>query len=74
MQPDKFCICWGQPLEHIQQRKFFMERKAAAIIADISVTSGLQFLHFKADLKPENSHFKLHVLLCKKICINSKNS
>ena len=59
MEPDKFCICWGQLLEHIQQRKFFMGRKAAAIVAD---------------LKPENSHFKLHDLQCKKICINSKNS
>ena len=59
VQPDKFCICWGQLLEHIQQRKLFMERKAAAIIADVGVASSLQFLHVKADLKPENSHFAL---------------
>ena len=42
MEPDKFCICWGQLLERIQQRKFFMERKAEAIIADVSVASSLQ--------------------------------
>ena len=38
VEPDKFCICWGR----IQQRKFFMERKAEAIIADVSVASSLQ--------------------------------
>ena len=46
-------------MEHIQQRKLFMERKAEAIIADVGVASSLQFLHVKADLKPENSHFAL---------------
>ena len=27
-----------------------------AVGADVSIASNLQFLHFKADFKPENSH------------------
>ena len=49
-------VCGGQLLEHIQQRRFFTEREAAAIIADVA--SALEFLHSKGiahrDLKPEN--------------------
>ena len=60
-QPDKFYlvfekVCGGQLLEHIQHRRFFTEREAAAIIADVA--SALEFLHSKGiahrDLKPEN--------------------
>ena len=49
-------VCGGQLLEHIQHRRFFTEREAAAIIADVA--SALEFLHSKGiahrDLKPEN--------------------
>jgi len=60
-QPDKFFLVFekvrgGQLLDHIQQRKFFSEREAAAVIANVA--SALEFLHSKGiahrDLKPEN--------------------
>ena len=60
-QPDRFYLVFekvsgGQLLDHIQRRKYFTEKEAAAIIADVS--SALEFLHAKGiahrDLKPEN--------------------
>ena len=60
-QPDKFYLVFekvsgGQLLDHIQKRKCFTEKEAAAVITDVS--SALEFLHSKGiahrDLKPEN--------------------
>eukprot|EP00092_Neocalanus_flemingeri_P009273 GFUD01009979.1.p1 GENE.GFUD01009979.1~~GFUD01009979.1.p1 ORF type:complete len:500 (-),score=96.48 GFUD01009979.1:116-1615(-) len=60
-QVDKFYLIFekvsgGQLLDHIQERKFFSEQEAAAIVADVA--SALEFLHSKGiahrDLKPEN--------------------
>ena len=60
-QPDRFYLVFekvsgGQLLDHIQQRRVFTERQAAAVISD--VVSALEFLHAKGiahrDLKPEN--------------------
>jgi len=60
-QPDKFYLVFekvtgGQLLDHIQRRRCFTEKEAAAVIADVS--SALEFLHAKGiahrDLKPEN--------------------
>merc|ERR1712227_1019780 len=60
-QHDKFYLVFekvsgGQLLDHIQKRKCFTEKEAAAVITDVS--SALEFLHSKGiahrDLKPEN--------------------
>ena len=60
-EPDRFYLIFekvsgGQLLDHIQKRKHFTEREAAAVVKDVA--SALEFLHKKGiahrDLKPEN--------------------